>query len=131
MAGKGVKIQVLVDTSVWIDHFKNVTDILETIYNDDDLEIALHSMVIAELVLGGIKKTDPDYVRFNQQIILDRVNDDYLIDFIIKNGISGKGIGYVDANLVASCVKSDAKLITSDKRLRAVSEECGVLYRGE
>ena len=119
---------VLPDTSVWIEHFKGKTDIIERLFIDDTVTIVTHPFVVTELVLGGLKEDDPKYHQLNQQVMLKVIADDNLQIFISDNSLSCKGVGYVDCSLLASCVNNGATMVTLDKKLAEVAKLCGVLW---
>jgi hypothetical protein len=49
--------------------------------------------------------------------------------FVIESrNLSGKGIGWTDAQLVASALISGCKLWSHDKRLREVASELGIAH---
>ena len=120
---------VLPDTSVWIEHFKGKTDSIEKLFYDDAVTIVTHALVITELVLGGIQEDDVRFHQLDCQIKLKSIGDEEMIRFIFTEGLSGRGIGYVDCCLLASCAYGTAKMVTLDKRLATVADELGLLWR--
>jgi predicted nucleic acid-binding protein len=49
------------------------------------------------------------------------------IDHLERHKLAGRGIGYVDAHLLAAvAIDAPARLWTRDKRLRAIAEELGL-----
>ena len=55
--------------------------------------------------------------------------DDEVLYFIDKHQLMGRGIGYVDAHLLAASTISGSLLWTRDKRLKSIATEQGVAYR--
>jgi predicted nucleic acid-binding protein len=93
---------VLVDSSVWIDHFRNGNDQLVELLNEGD--VFCHPFIIGELACDNIK---------NRQEILSAlqalpqsalIEHHEIMIFIEKNQIMGKGLGYVDMAILASCL---------------------------
>jgi predicted nucleic acid-binding protein len=124
----GTERLILPDTSVWIEHLRGTTDELKTILEDEVCSVATHPMILAELVLGGLRKESAAWANLTRQIVLKVVSHDDLLLFLQANHIAGKGIGYVDCNLIASCLISNARIITFDKKLAAVAADFGVTY---
>ena len=65
-------------------------------------QILVHPFVIGELALGSIKKRDlilGDLQNLPQAKV---VNDSEVLHFINHNALAGRGIGYIDAHLLAS-----------------------------
>jgi predicted nucleic acid-binding protein len=57
-------------------------------------------------------------------------SDDEVLWFIERNGLTGRGIGVVDAHvLAASALTQDVRLWTLDRRLNRVAGELGLGYR--
>jgi predicted nucleic acid-binding protein len=119
---------ILVDTSVWVDHFRKgdpqLTGLLELGV------VAMHPFVVGELACGSLA---------DRSTILELLQDlptavvaesEELLGFIERHGLHGKGIGYVDVHLLASVTLTDgAKLWTRDKRLRAAADELGFTHQ--
>ena len=120
---------VVIDTSVWVDHFRQRNGALA------DLLIAdlalMHPMVLAELACGT-----PPAPRARTLLDLERLGQTQLAslrdvrDFIERERLYGLGCGLVDMALLASTLLTPgAELWTLDKRLRTLSERFGVMHR--
>ena len=117
---------VLVDTSVWVNHFRRGNIHLKELLLNG--EVVCHSFVIGELACGNIK---------NRSEILDLLQAlpkaptidlaEYLY-FIEQNHLSGTGIGFVDVHLLASARLSGVPLWTNDKRLKENARKLNVFY---
>lgn len=122
-------MSVLVDTSVWVDHFRDRNDVLVRLIEAD---MALtHPMVVAELACGTppAPRTqtlgDIDLLRPCNQASLAEVRD-----FIEREKLYGLGCGLVDIALLTSALlTSGASLWTLDKRLMGLAERFDVVYR--
>lgn len=115
----------LVDTSVWIDHFrKKNSSLSESLVNG---LVYTHPFVVGELSLGSLSKRSEvlaSIANLSQAIV---AADEEVIEMISKRKMHGKGIGYVDAHLLASVMLSNALLLwTHDKRLNTVAVELGI-----
>jgi hypothetical protein len=54
---------------------------------------------------------------------------DEVLAFIDRHHLHGKGVGYVDAHLLAAVTLTpSARLWTRDRRLRAVAQSLGLLH---
>ena len=111
---------ILVDTSIWVDHLRS---------GDAPLtqrllagEVATHNFVIGELALGGLRKGGGALGLLRALPRLSGATDDEVLYFIEQRGLSGKGIGYVDAHLLAAVAMHGASLWTRDKRLHDIAE---------
>jgi hypothetical protein len=118
---------ILVDTSVWVNHFRELNQGLIDLLDCD--AVLIHPMVVAELACG----TQPSRtgtlsslaaLQQSQQASLSEV-----MDFIEREKLYGQGCGIVDMILLASTlITPGAELWTLDKRLSSLSEKFGVMY---
>lgn len=115
---------ILVDTSVWVDHLRGSDARLKALLGAG--QVLVHSFVIGELALGNLRQREAvlQSLRDLPQAIL--ASDNEVLGFIERNALFGLGIGYVDAQLLASARLSAAFLWTHDKRLREVAIKFGL-----
>lgn len=112
---------ILVDTSIWVDYLRSgYAPLAEKLLTG---EVATHNFVIGELALGGLRKRSGVLALLRALPRLSSATDDEVLYFIEQRGVSGKGIGYVDAHLLAAVAMHGATLWTRDKRLRDIAEE--------
>ncbi|MEX2497309.1 MAG: VapC toxin family PIN domain ribonuclease [Wenzhouxiangellaceae bacterium] len=124
-------MSVLIDTSVWVDHFKNGNDALIEL-TEADLAMT-HPMVLVELACGTppAPRTqtlgDIGLLRPSKQASFREV-----MDFIEREKLYGLGCGLVDMVLLASTlITPGTKLWTLDKRLANLAERFGVDYQAD
>lgn len=120
-------MSILVDTSVWVDHFKYGNDLLAKLLRSG--LVVCHPYIVLELACG----TPPD-----RSEILQRLGDlnavpvatsDELLTFIQRHKIYGRGCSMVDmALLAATLMKPGTSLWTLDKRLLSLAEEFNCAY---
>jgi predicted nucleic acid-binding protein len=110
---------VLVDTSVWIAHFRRSDPRLNALLHDG--AVVMHPSVVGEIACGnltGRNKVLSDLQKLPPAAVADK--DDIL--FVIESRrLWGKGIGWTDAQLVASALLTACALWTLDKKLHAVA----------
>lgn len=120
---------VLVDTSVWVDHFRRRNGALVGLLS---LDSALtHPMVLLELACGtppaprAQTLADLGLLPRTRQAGLNEV-----MAFIEREALHGLGCGLVDMVLLASTlVTPGTELWTLDKRLAALAARFGVRHR--
>lgn len=122
-------MSVLIDTSVWVNHFRNRNDVLVTLI---EMDVALtHPMIVAELACG--MPPAPRARTLNDIDLLLPCNQASLTevwDFIEREKLYVLGYGLVDIILLASVLlTSGASLWTLDKRLEDLTERFSVAYR--
>jgi len=117
---------VLVDTSVWIAHFKKGNRRLVELLTKS--EVACHPFVIGELACGWLKNRR-EILSLMRTLPTARVaEDEEILRFIETNNLMGMGIGLVDVHLLASALLTDIPLWTYDRKLRMTAQKLGVFY---
>lgn len=116
---------ILVDTSVWIDHFRTAEPQLVALLNRR--EVLAHPSVIGEIALGSVaKRADVLHYLNNLPSVVTATPDEIMI-FIERHKLANAGLGYVDASLLASAALTPGSALWSrDKSLRAAAVRCGV-----
>ena len=120
--------RVLVDTSVWVDHFRRRNSVLAELLA---LDLApTHPMVLVELACGT--PPAPRLRTLHDMSLLPQAQQASLrevTDFIEREELYGLGCGLVDTVLLASTLVTPvAALWTLDKRLAALADRFGVLH---
>ncbi len=115
---------ILADTSVWIDHLRRRNPELVEFLESD--EVIVHPWVIGELALGSIANRKPFLETLSLLPSLHAVPDDEIRDLIESRNLFARGIGWVDAGILASCASHPCRLFTLDRRLAALAGELGV-----
>lgn len=111
---------LLVDTSVWIDHLRKGDGALAEALQDNI--VIMHPHVLGELALGSLKDRSAvlSLLRNLPEAVV--ATDDEVQTMIEEQSLFGRGIGYIDAHLLASArLTSETQLWTRDKRLSAVA----------
>ncbi|NWD52486.1 VapC toxin family PIN domain ribonuclease [Pseudomonas gingeri] len=119
---------VLVDTSVWVDHFRYHNDALVDLL---ELDLVMsHPLIVGEIACGTPPSriqvlSDLDGLQQTQQANIREV-----LDFIERERLFGLGCGLVDILLLASTLMTpEAELWAMDRRLCALAERFGVMHR--
>jgi len=118
---------ILLDTSVWVDHLRRGDPLAVQVLESG--QAAVHAFVIGELACGNLKSRARviDLLQALPQLAM--ATDDEVLYFIERHKLMGRGIGYVDAHLLAAAAIGRSSLWTRDKRLREIAAELGVAYR--
>lgn len=112
---------VLVDTSVWINHFRASDRKLSELLEHE--EVVVHHFVIGELACGNLANRKRIVSLLHALPSAPTADDDEILFFIERHRIMGRGIGLIDAHLLASCQLAKCSLWTADKKLRAVAND--------
>jgi len=115
---------VLVDTSVWVDHFRQGIPLLEDILSSG--QATTHQFIIGELACGNLKNRTQILNLFSDLPSLKTATHEEALHFIEIHSLSGAGIGWIDVHLLASAILSHTPLWTRDKKLNTIAEELGI-----
>ena len=116
---------ILADTSVWIEHLRKGSARLRSLLYDE--QVLCHPFVVGELACGRLR---------NGQEILSMVRalpearvaeQEEVLRFLEARRLYGRGLGWVDANLLASTLLTGCALWTLDKPLRRAAAALDVL----
>lgn len=119
---------IIVDTSIWVDHFRQKSAFLQELIGEN--QIALHPFVYGELLLGGLPVSGTAAINLLKLAQLSVASASEAAAFIEWAQLSGTGVGYVDIHLLLSAkVNAECYLLTADKSLRAQAERLGVCYQ--
>lgn len=113
-------MSVLVDSSVWVGHFKQRNEHLVALLEAD--AVVCHPFIVAEVACG----TPP-----NRKAIISLLSElesapvatqDELLALLDARQLYGRGCGFVDLSLLASALFSERTLIwTLDKRFELLA----------
>jgi predicted nucleic acid-binding protein len=119
---------ILVDTSVWIDHLhKAIPSLADAL---ERMEVLTHPFVIGELACGSLA-TRREMLGLLADLPSSSVaTDSETLLFIERRHLMGKGLGSIDAHLLAAVLLTDgAELWTRDKTLREIAGKLHIAFR--
>jgi predicted nucleic acid-binding protein len=120
---------VLVDTSVWIRFLSSRAPYaaeLDGLLSRD--EVSGHDFVYGELLIGdrgGRGLLLANYEQIHQAPLVPHRE---VVAFVRERRLHGRGVGWIDAHLLASALVGRLKLWTVDPRLAAMAKELGISY---
>jgi predicted nucleic acid-binding protein len=119
---------ILTDTSVWINHLRQGDPLMADLLRRE--QVLTHPFVIGELALGGLQQRDVFLQRLRELPSALVASTEEVLALILENELQGSGVGYVDANLLASVrMTPEARIWTRDLKLAAVAERLAVAAR--
>jgi len=106
---------ILVDTSVWVAHFRTGSSMLADLLSET--LVLMHPFVIGELACGNLKNRTR--ILSDLEALPSAVSATHgeVIRLLEFRKLWGLGIGWIDAHLLASALLSDCQLWTLDERL--------------
>ncbi len=105
---------ILVDTSVWADHFRHSEGKLVELLNRE--LVSVHPFITAELALGNLQPWDSTVALLRALPTTVIASENELLALIRGERLAGSGIGFVDAHLLAACRLSPGTLLWSRDR---------------
>lgn len=120
---------ILVDPSVWIDHLRKRNARLSTLLEDG--RVLAHPFVIGELACGLLSDREVVLGLLTELPAAPVATDAEVLALIERHSLAGRGIGLVDAHLLASAVLAAAPIWTLDRRLARSATELGVAFSGD
>ena len=120
---------VLVDTSIWIRFLTNRVSVageLDELLSRD--EVSGHEFVYGELLAGDTGGRRQLLMNYEQMHQAPRLSHWEVVDFVQSRKLSGRGIGWIDAHLLAAALVAGLKLWTADAPLASVARELGVSH---
>jgi predicted nucleic acid-binding protein len=112
---------VLVDTSVWIDHLRRGhPGLIEQL---EEGAVLCHPFVVGELACGNLQKRSEilDLLQALPEAIVADQNE--VLHLLQEWRLFGRGLGWIDAHLLASARLSGCPLWTLDKSLAKAAGE--------
>lgn len=118
---------ILVDTSIWITYLRAGVSHLATLLEED--RVLTHPWVLGELVLGHLRVGGEVHRLLDNLRSAEVATHPETMALVTSASLAGSGIGYVDAQLLASArMTPDTRLWTGDKRLHGVAARLDVAY---
>lgn len=114
-------MRVLIDTSIWVDHFRKANLRLKELLEDD--RVMIHRYVVGEIACGSFGNRAELMSLLQLLPGCEEANFDEVLEAISSRKLYGKGVGFVDACLATSCLLTPCLLWTADKRLRTIASE--------
>lgn len=121
-------MRVLVDTSVWVGHFKQRDEQLVALLQAG--LVACHPYVVVEVACGTPPRRGEVIDMLQELESVPLATADELLTLLTRRALFSRGCGFVGVSLLASALLGDQTLLwTLDKRLGAVATELGRAYR--
>ena len=116
---------ILVDTSVWTPHLRTGHPVLAWLL--DRAAVLGHVLVRGELACGNLRRRDEILALLADLPQAVVATDDEVLELIERHRLMGRGIGHVDAHLLAATLLTGgASLWMRDLRLAEMAHELGV-----
>jgi predicted nucleic acid-binding protein len=116
---------ILVDTSVWIEHLRARNDRLRDLLFAE--QVLCHPFIIGELACGTLRRRGEILSLLKALPESKLLEHEEVLNFLDARRLYGRGIGWVDAHLLASTLLTGCALWTFDKPLRRAAAALNIL----
>ena len=120
---------VLIDTSVWVSHLRQAHAGLVALLNDG--EVVCHPFIVGELACGNLKNRTTILTFLEALPMAVIAEHQEALTFVESHALMGKGLGYIDIHLLASCMLTGLPIWTLDKKLERIADVPHCRYRPE
>ena len=117
---------ILVDTSVWVDHFRRDNVGLRRLL--DDATVSCHPFVFGELACGTLRNRDAILGMLERLPHAPVAQHPEVLALIAARRLMGRGLGWIDAHLLASALLDEGRLWTLDRSLKDAAERLGIAH---
>jgi predicted nucleic acid-binding protein len=115
---------ILVDTSVWVDHFRRGDEKLGALLRGE--QVLGHLFVLGELACGNLRNRREILGLLAALPQAPLAGHGEALEFLERAKLQGKGIGWIDIHLLASARIANAHLWTLDRRLARAAESISI-----
>jgi predicted nucleic acid-binding protein len=110
---------ILVDTSVWIGHFRVADKALGRLL--DEASVLVHPFVIGEIVCGSLRHRDEVLAAMRRLPAVPVAREEEVHHVLEAHRLHATGLGWVDLHLLASARLAAVPLLTHDRALRSAA----------
>ena len=121
---------ILIDTSVWIDHFRVAEPSIALLAEQET--ILMHPLVFGELAMGNFRSRTKVLQFLADFVPAVIASHDEVLRLIESQSLYGKGLGYVDAQLLASArLMPGVRFWTRDNQMMIAAVAAGISVEAE
>jgi predicted nucleic acid-binding protein len=118
---------ILADTSVWIDHLRTLNPEMQTLLLNK--RILMHPFVIGEIACGTLRDRTALLASLRDLRQSRLATGEEVFELVERRRLWGRGIGWVDAHLLASALLTRCRLWSFDQQLQAAARLLNIDYR--
>jgi predicted nucleic acid-binding protein len=121
---------VLVDTSIWINYLRGHKDTKPLSELLLENQVTCHQWILGELLLGHLGPRRKQII--NDIDLLPKLQEypfKEIRDFVEKEALHGKGLSFVDVQLLYACLVEDHLLWTDDRQLYLAATHYGKAFK--
>jgi len=117
---------ILVDSSVWMNHFRTTEPRLEALLVQE--LVLLHPFVLGELACGNLSKRAETIALLEKLPAAAVASEPEVRHLLESRRLWGTGLGWVDMHLLASALIEQSMLWTADRAMTAAAKQLGMAF---
>lgn len=117
---------ILADTSVWIQFFRAGDGELETLLTEG--LVATHDFVLGELACGNLRDRGRTIADLRLLPRIEAATTDETLALIDNHRLHGRGLGWIDAHLLAAALLTRCELYTRDRALAKTAQDLAIAH---
>jgi len=117
---------ILVDSSVWMGHFRKAEPRLEALLTNE--LVSLHPFVLGELACGNLARRAETIAWLAKLPVAAVASEAEVRHLVESRRFFGTGLGWVDMHLLASAVIGEMRLWTADRAMAAAAKQLGIAF---
>lgn len=115
---------ILADTSIWVDHLRKGDRRMAELLQEGG--ILCHPFVIGELACGRLRDRATLLDLLAALPGVSSATHDEVLHFVSDRGLPGKGVGWIDAHLLASALLGGVTIWSRGMALTAAATTLGI-----
>ena len=115
----------LVDTSVWVNHFRRPQSSLIRLLGD--FSAGIHPFVIGELACVNLKHRALTLGDLAKMPAAPLATEAEVLHLLESRRLWGEGLGWVDVHLLASALLGGWDLLTADRTMQRAARRLGIV----
>src|SRR5262245_6405646 len=115
---------ILVDTSLWVQHFRKGVPAFASLLAVG--EVCIHIIVLGELATGNLSRRSETLHMLARLPMARHSTGEECLAFLERHRLWGKGLGWNDVQLLAAARLSQIPLWSLDGPLKHAAEELGM-----
>lgn len=117
---------ILVDSSVWINHFRHTETRLQELLVHE--LVLVHPFVLGELACGNLRKRAETIAYLDRLPAAGVASEPQVRHLLESRRLWGTGLGWIDMHLLASALIDGLRLWTVDRAVAVAAQQLGVAF---
>jgi hypothetical protein len=117
---------ILADTSVWVQFFRSGDSELRTLLEQG--LVAMHEFVLGELACGNLRDRSRTLAELQLLPRIESATTDETLSLIANHRLHGRGLGWIDAHLLAAALLARVEIYTRDRALAKTAHDLAIAH---